>query len=115
MACQFNANFTFDNKANISYKDTTAPLRMLLRKDQKFKWEKEEDAYQLQMRVLEDPARFQSYTIERDTDVTNGSEHGIQGSIYQEKDQPRFDEKNIWVPIGHVSNMDRSLTSVINL
>ena len=55
MACQFNAKFTFNNKANISYEDATASLRMLLKKDQKFKWEKEEDAYQLLIHVLEDP------------------------------------------------------------
>ena len=57
MACQFNAKFTFNNKANISYEDSTAPLRMLLKKDQKFKWKKEEeDVYQLLMGILEDPA-----------------------------------------------------------
>ena len=40
MTRQFNAKFTFDNKANISYEDATASLRMLLKKKQKFKWEK---------------------------------------------------------------------------
>ena len=82
---------------------------MLLKKDQKFKCEKvEEDAYQILMCVLEDPATIQPYSIDRDTHVvTDASKHDMQGSIYQEKDQAQFDERNIWVPIDPVS---RALT-----
>ena len=91
MACQLNAKFIFNNNANISYKDSTTLQQMLLKKDQKFKWEKEEDAYQLLMRLLEDPATLQPYIIDRDTHiVTNTSEHGIKGSIYQKKYQAQY-------------------------
>lgn len=109
MTRQFNAKFTFDNKENISYEDATASLRMFLKKKQKFKWEKEENAYQFLMRILEDEAstwtlyHWQGHTCA----FADASEHGIQDSIYQEKDQARFDKKNIWVPIDHVS---RALT-----
>ena len=91
MVCQLNAKFIFNNNANISYKDSTTLQQMLLKKDQKFKWEKEEDAYQLLTRLLEDPATLQPYIIDRDTHiVTNASEHGIKGSIYQKKYQAQY-------------------------
>ena len=58
--------------------------------------------------MLEDPATLQPYSIDRGTHVvTDASEHGLQGSTYQEKDQAWVDERNIWVPIDHVS---RTLT-----
>ena len=46
MACQFNAKFSFDSTPGDSYEDITFPLRQLLKKDAKFKWdEEEEEAY----------------------------------------------------------------------
>ena len=109
MACQFNAKFTFENKANISCEDATAPLQMLLEKDQKSKWEKEEDGYQFLMRILEDEASTSTlYHWQGHTRAfTDASERSIQDNIYQENDEVRLDERNIWVPIDHVS---RALT-----
>ena len=109
MACQFNAKFTFDNKAGTTYEDATAPLRRLLKKDQPFKWGKEEeDAYNLLMDVLNDPATLQPYVLNRPTHVvSDASEHGLQASIYQEKEHNLRNERSIWLPIDHVS---RALT-----
>ena len=109
MACQFNAKFTFDNSANITYEEATAPLRQLLKKNQHFRWGKEEEeAYQLLMHILDDPATLQPYVLNRPTHVvTDASEHGIQASIYQETDDGQRKGRDTWVPIDHVS---RALT-----
>ena len=99
MACQYNAKFTFDNAEGITYEETTAPLRRLLKKDVRFHWdEKEDKVYVTLMKIMNDPATLQPFHIDRKTHVMADScEFGIQGSIYQ------------WVPIDHAS---RALTPV---
>ena len=51
---------------------------------------------------MNDPATLQAFDVDRATHVAaDSSEHGMQGSIYQELD------KDVWVPIDHTS---RALT-----
>ena len=103
MACQFNARFSFDSTTGLSYEDITFPLRQLLKKDAKFKWDqKEEEAYRLLINKMNDPSTLQAFDANRPTHVVaDSSEHGMQGSIYQELSE------NVWVPIDHTS---RALT-----
>ena len=95
--------FSFDSSPGDSYEDITFPLRQLLKKDAKFKWDREEqEAYSLLIRKMNDPSTLQAFDISRPTHVAaDSSEHGMQGSIYQEIN------KNEWVPIDHTS---RALT-----
>ena len=101
MACQFNAKFSFDSTPGNSYEDITFPLRQLLKKDAKFKWDKEEEeAYRKLIDKMNDPATLQAFNINRQTHVAaDSSEHGMQGSIYQERNE---DE---WLPIDHTSRV----------
>ena len=103
MACQFNAKFSFDSDPGESYEDITLPLRNLLKKGAKFRWEKEEEqAYKKLIKKMNDPSTLQAFDMKRPTHVAaDSSEHGMQGSIYQER------EKDEWVPIDHTS---RALT-----
>ena len=103
MACQFNAKFSFDSTPGNSYEDINFPLRKLLMKDAKFKWdEEEEEAYKMLINKMNDPATLQAYDLTRPTHVAaDSSEYGMQGSIYQES------SKDEWVPIDHTS---RALT-----
>ena len=68
MACQYNAKFTFDSAEGITYEETTAPLRRLLKKDVKFHWdEKEDKSYVTLMKIMNDPATLQPFHIDRKT------------------------------------------------
>ena len=52
-AASYNAKFTFDHKKGASYDKTTAPLRELLVKGAKFKWDKRRDeAYSHLMNIM---------------------------------------------------------------
>ena len=104
MACQFNAKFSFDSTPGESYEDITLPLRRLLKKDAKFKWDEEEKtAYKKLINKMNDPSTLQAFDVTRATHVAaDSSEHGMQGSIYQEI------SKDEWVPVDHTS---RALTS----
>ena len=104
MACQYNAKFLFDNPdVKESYEQVTAPLRKLLKRDQKFIWGKEQnEAYTKLLMLMESPATLRPYDLSRKTYfAADSSEVGIQSSIYQE-----IDDKT-WVPIDHTS---RTLT-----
>ena len=104
MACQYNAKFLFDHPdVSESYEQITAPLRTLLKKDMKFIWtEREDQAYQKLLALMESPATLRPYDPSRPTHfVADSSEVGVQCSIYQER------EDNTWVPVDHTS---RSLT-----
>ena len=103
MACQYNAKFFMENSADKSYEDITDPLRKLLKKGVKFSWDDEEESsYQNLMNAMNNPATLQPYDPSRTTHiVADSSEHGMQGSIYQEVGQ------EVWVPVDHAS---RSLT-----
>ena len=103
MACQYNAKFFMENIADKSYEDITDPLRKLLKKGVKFSWDDaEESSYQNLMNAMNNPATLQPYDPSRTTHiVADSSEHGMQGSIYQEVGQ------EVWVPVDHAS---RSLT-----
>ena len=92
MACQFNAKFSFDNAVCQSYEEVTAPLRLLLQTDIRFRWNtNEENAYKKLMEVMNDP--------DRQTHVTaDASEGDMQGSIYQEKKNGKE-----WIPIDHTT------------
>ena len=83
MACQFNAKFAFDSTPGNSYEDITFPLRQLLKKDAKFKWDKnEEEAYKTLLAKMNDPATLQAFDVSRKTHVAaDSSEYGMQGSI----------------------------------
>ena len=104
MACQYNAKFLFDTpNVKESYEQVTAPLRNLLKKDQKFLWNSEhDDAYTKLSNIMESPSTLRPYNTSRNTHfVADSSEAGIQASIYQET------SKSVWVPIDHIS---RTLT-----
>ena len=105
MACQFNARFSFDSTTGLSYEDITFPLRQLLKKDAKFKWDqKEEEAYRLLINKMNDPSTLQAFDANRPTHVVaDSSEHGMQGSIYQELSE------NVWVPIDHTNTNGKEL------
>ena len=52
-AASYNAKFTFDHKKGASYDETTAPLRELLVKGAKFKWDKRRvEAYSHLMNIM---------------------------------------------------------------
>ena len=106
MACQFNAKFSFDSVPGASYEDITFPLRNLLKKDAKFKLGDEEDqAYKMLLGKMNDPATLHAYVTGKNTHVVaDSSEHGLQGSIYQERGRG---ESTVWVRIDHTS---RALT-----
>ena len=103
MACRFNAKFSSDSTPGDSYEDITLPLRKLLKKDAKFKWDEEEkDSYKKLIQKMNDPSTLQAFDLTKPTHVAaDSSEHGMQGSIYQER------SKDEWVPIDHTS---RALT-----
>ena len=109
MACQYNAKFVFDNTLNLSYEEVTAPLRRLLKKDEKFCWgAAEEKAYCQLLQILEDPSTLQPYDPTAKTHlVVDTSEVGTQASIYQEKETTGT--KARWVPVDHCS---RALTEI---
>ena len=104
MACQFNAKFSFDSQPEDSYEDITHPLRQLLKKDAKFQWgSKEQEAYQKLINKMNDPATLQAFDPKRPTHVVaDSSEHGMQGSIYQERPGSKEGSRE-WVPIDHTS------------
>ena len=107
MACQYNAKFVFDNSLNLTYEEVTAPLRQLLKKNQRFVWGPEEEKSYLQLlQILNDPSTLQPYDSTAPTHVVvDTSEVGTQASIYQEKGTDTQDQR--WVPVDHYS---RSLT-----
>ena len=107
MACQFNAKFYLNSCSDASYEEVTAPLRRLLKSDVPFKWgEREEEAFNTLLSVMNDPATLQAFRAERETHVVADScEYGIQGSTYQVADATADSEE--WVPVDHTS---RTLT-----
>ena len=105
MACQYNAKFAFDNPGiPESYEEITAPLRQLLRRNSRFRWDNEEEAaYQKLMNVMTAATTLRPYNVERTTHfVADASPLGIQASIYQEN------EHGTWLPVDHLS---RALTT----
>ena len=102
-AAAYNAKFTFDHKKGASYEETTAPLRELLVKGARFKWDRRrEEAYSHLMSIMSSTTTLRPYVMDRTTHfVSDASPEGIQASLYQEL------EDRSWVPVDHTS---RALT-----
>ena len=102
-AAAYNAKFTFNHKKGASYKETTAPLRELLVKRAKFKWDKRrEEAYSKLMNIMSSTTTLRPFVMDRPTHlVSDASPEGIQASLYQKQ------EDRTWVPVDHAS---RALT-----
>ena len=102
-AAAYNAKFTFNHKNGASYKETTAPLRELLVKRAKFKWDKRrEEEYSKLMNIMSSTTTLRPFVMDRPTHlVSDASPEGIQASLYQKQ------EDRTWVPVDHAS---RALT-----
>ena len=94
-AAAYNAKFTFDHKKGASYEETTAPLRELLVKGAKFKWDKRrEEAYSHLLNLMSSTTTLRPFVMYRPTHfVSDASPEGIQASLYQEQ------EDRTWVPV----------------